>query len=64
MLGWIIMVGRYARSYLVDRYETKKRVGYKYVEGDIQWDSRATIVYPVVCCAAGFFAGMFGVGKS
>jgi len=63
MLGWIVMISLYVRSYLVQRYETKKRVGYEYVEGDIKWDGRATIVYPVVCCLAGFFAGMFGVGK-
>jgi uncharacterized membrane protein YfcA len=63
MLGWIIVISLFVRAYLIRRWETKKRVGYKYVEGDIQWDPRATIVYPVVCCAAGFFAGMFGVGK-
>jgi hypothetical protein len=63
MLGWIILIGLYIRSYLVKRFETKERVGYKYVEGDIKWDSHATIVYPCVCCFAGFFAGMFGVGK-
>eukprot|EP00957_Ditylum_brightwellii_P103470 7884427-Ditylum_brightwellii.AAC.1 len=62
MLGWIIFISMYARDYLVKRYELKKRVGYEYVEGDIQWDERATIVYPIVCAAAGFFAGMFGVG--
>ena len=28
----------------------------------IKWDKRATVIYPVVCAAAGFFAGMFGVG--
>jgi len=40
----------------------KKRCGYKYVDGDIKWDGRATIVYPIICALAGFFAGMFGVG--
>jgi uncharacterized membrane protein YfcA len=62
MLCWIVGVGAFVRDYLIKRYETKKRVGYKYIEGDIQWSPRATIVYPVICCAAGFFAGMFGVG--
>merc|ERR1712176_1472456 len=33
-----------------------------YVESDIQWDHSATIIYPSICCLAGFFAGMFGVG--
>jgi len=62
ILGWILVVSFFARSYLVHRCEDKERVGYPYVEGDIRWDSRATVVYPAVCTAAGFFAGMFGVG--
>jgi hypothetical protein len=62
MLAWIVFITIYVRSYLVKRFETKKRVGYKYMEGDIQWDERATIIYPSICCLAGFFAGMFGVG--
>lgn len=62
MLAWIIFITIYVRSYLVKRFETKKRVGYQYMEGDIKWDERATVVYPSICCLAGFFAGMFGVG--
>jgi hypothetical protein len=60
MMGTIILFSVYVRAYLVSRFEAKERVGYKYVEGDIRWDSRATIVYPCICCLAGFFAGMFG----
>ena len=63
MLGWIITISLFVRAYLVNRYRIKHRVGYQYVEGDIKWDPRATIVYPSVCCLAGFFAGMFGVGE-
>jgi uncharacterized membrane protein YfcA len=62
MLAWIIAISFLARSYLIRRFEVKKRVGYQYVEGDIKWDHRATLVYPVICCLAGFFAGMFGIG--
>ena len=62
MIGWILLISVFARSYLVRRYEIKERCGYPYVEGDIKWDGRATVVYPIVCTAAGFFAGMFGVG--
>lgn len=60
MLGAIFLFCIYVRCYLVERFETKQRCGYKYVPGDIQWDGRATIVYPSICCLAGFFAGMFG----
>ena len=62
MLGWIFAITVHVRNVLVKKWEKKEVVGYQYVEGDIQWDGRATIVYPAVCCLAGFFAGMFGVG--
>ena len=62
LLAWIFAVSLVARSHLLKKYYLKERLGFKYVEGDIRWDPRATIVYPVVCCLAGFFAGMFGIG--
>jgi uncharacterized membrane protein YfcA len=62
MLAWILAITFYVRYYLEQSYETKKRVGYKYVEGDIKWDRRSLTVYPSICSLAGFFAGMFGVG--
>ena len=62
MLAFISCVSLWVRSYLVERFHVKSRVGYKYVEGDIKWNERNTIVYPCICCFAGFFAGMFGVG--
>jgi hypothetical protein len=60
MLAWILVISIMVRYYLVQRHEQKESCGYPYVEGDIKWDARATIVYPFVCCFAGFFAGMFG----
>mmetsp|Transcript_14363 Transcript_14363/g.16301 ORF Transcript_14363/g.16301 Transcript_14363/m.16301 type:complete len:529 (-) Transcript_14363:125-1711(-) len=62
MVGWIFTISLMARSYLLKQYHLKRSCGYKYVEGDIQWDEKATIIYPVICALAGFFAGMFGVG--
>lgn len=62
ILAWIVVISLFVRSYLVNRFETKERVNYPYVEGDIKWDGSATIKYPVICALAGFFAGMFGVG--
>jgi len=62
LITWICVVAAFCRSYLVDRYHTKAALGYRYVEGDIQWCPRATLAYPAVCCLAGFFAGMFGIG--
>lgn len=62
MLLWIFILIFFGRAYLVHRYHLKKACHYNYVEGDIQWDERATIVYPFICCFAGFFSGMFGIG--
>ena len=62
MLLWILSISLVARSVLVRKYNTKRRLQFPYVEGDIRWDPTATIVYPLICCAAGFFAGMFGIG--
>merc|ERR1712238_453312 len=62
ILGWIIFISFYVRTYLVKRFELKQKIGYTTLEGDIRCDGRSTIVYPCICCLAGFFAGMFGIG--
>ena len=62
MIVLILSLTLWVRKYLIDRFERKERSGYKYVEGDIKWNRHSTILYPVICTAAGFFAGMFGVG--
>jgi len=62
MLLWILLLIFFGRAYLIHRYHLKKRCHYTYVEGDIQWNERATIIYPFICCFAGFFSGMFGIG--
>lgn len=40
----------------------KTKLGYRYVEGDVEWNPVNTLRYPAICFFAGFFAGMFGVG--
>jgi hypothetical protein len=57
MLAWIVLISFFVRAYLVRRFEIKKRCLYPYVEGEIEWDGRATIIYPCICCLAGFMAG-------
>lgn len=52
-----------ARSHLIKQYYLKQDLkDYPKIEGDIDWNERNTIIYPVICLTAGFFAGMFGVG--
>jgi uncharacterized membrane protein YfcA len=50
------------RRYLINMQAEKVQVGYVYLPGDVKWDNRSTVIYPVLCIFAGFFAGMFGVG--
>ena len=61
-LVWIIVISLWMRAVLIEKWKLKARVGYKYIEGDVEWNERNTIVYPCICFFAGFFAGMFGVG--
>jgi len=52
-----------ARNHLIQQYYLKKDLtNYPKIEGDIDWNERNTIIYPIICLTAGFFAGMFGVG--
>lgn len=53
---------RRVREYLVERWRLKSRLGYRYVEGDVEWNPKNTLRYPAICFFAGFFAGLFGVG--
>ena len=62
LLVWILLVACQARALLLRKHRAKLECGYEYVAHDIIWDERSTIVYPCVCCLAGFFAGMFGIG--
>jgi uncharacterized membrane protein YfcA len=40
----------------------KEEIGYPWVEGDVHWTLKRSIIYPLLCSTAGLFAGMFGVG--
>jgi len=47
---------------LIREVQEKKDIGYPFQEGDVKWDSRKAVIYPLVCSTAGILAGMFGVG--
>lgn len=59
---WVLSISLYMRNVLIEKWELKKRLGYKYQKGDVEWNPRNTIIYPCICFFAGFFAGLFGVG--
>jgi len=62
MFVWIITVTLIARQYLLKRTELKTEANYQFKDGDIVWDNKATIAYPLLCGIAGLCAGMFGIG--
>ena len=59
---WILSFSVYMRHVLIEKWLLKKRLGYKYRKGDVEWTPANTIIYPCICFFAGFFAGLFGVG--
>jgi len=58
----ILVVSLWARGELISKWLLKTRLRYKYLEGDIEWNYRNTVMYPCICVFAGLFAGMFGIG--
>jgi hypothetical protein len=60
--SWLIMCTCLAGKYLLRRHAIKEAVGFDYVRGDIKWDVRTIVIYPVACLLAGVVAGMFGIG--
>eukprot|EP00904_Undaria_pinnatifida_P001642 jgi/Undpi1/11479/HiC_scaffold_30.g13776.m1 len=61
-LVYLVVVSLRVRQFLVSRWRLQTKLGYQYVEGDVEWNPTNTLKYPGICCFAGFFAGMFGVG--
>jgi hypothetical protein len=59
---WVLAISFWMRDVLIDKWRLKKRLHYKYNQGDVEWNPTNTVLYPCICFFAGFFAGMFGVG--
>ena len=47
---------------LVERHNQCELVNYPTIEGDIVWNQRNCVMYPVLACAAGAMGGMLGIG--
>jgi uncharacterized membrane protein YfcA len=62
MVFWLLLFSLGARFYLLRKHEVKVKIGYEYLQSDIQWNQRTTTIFPAICSVAGFFAGMFGIG--
>lgn len=62
VLPWVLGFALIFRRILVREFRDKVVRGYTFITGEVQWNPRNTVVYPVVCALAGLFAGLFGVG--
>jgi hypothetical protein len=62
ILLWIFAIVALVRWYLMLRHDHKVACGYEFAPGDVHWNARSTVVYPLLCCVAGFCSGMFGIG--
>ena len=62
MGAFLISSAWIAQTYLVYRHQMKELVRFDFVRGDIRWDSRGAVMYPLLFCATGLFAGIFGIG--
>ena len=57
VIVFVVSISLWMRSILVEKWKLKKRIGYKFLPGDMEWNEQNTIVYPLMCFFAGFFAG-------
>lgn len=57
VIVFVLVVSVWMRSGLIEKWRLKKRLRYKYVEGDVEWNEYHTVLYPCICFFAGFFAG-------
>lgn len=62
VVPFILLLAAGVRAYLLRKYHVKARYGWEWTEGDVQWNERATLIYPAVCSLAGLVAGLFGIG--
>lgn len=58
----VLGVSIVARNHLVKVWRQKAECGFRYAEGDVEWNETNTIRYPLICSIAGLCAGMFGIG--
>jgi hypothetical protein len=62
VFAFILYIAIYMRNDLIEKWKLKKAIGYKYLEGDMEWNYENTLKYPFIVIWAGFFAGLFGIG--
>ncbi|KAL7545335.1 hypothetical protein ACHAWF_008690 [Thalassiosira exigua] len=62
LLIWILFISWLGRRFLLKDEARKAEAGYIYLDEDLKWDRKSTVIYPLISTLAGFCAGMFGIG--
>lgn len=62
LLVWILFISWLGRRFLLKDAAKKAEAGYVYLDEDLKWDRKSTVIYPLISTLAGFCAGMFGIG--
>jgi len=62
LLVWILFISLIGQRFLLKDAARKAKAGYVYLDEDLKWDAKSTVIYPLVSSLAGFCAGMFGIG--
>ena len=44
-------------------YRLKARLNYPFVKGDILWNTKTTVIFPILSVVAGVAAGFLGIGS-
>lgn len=61
-IPWVLAFAAGFRCLLLQSTQAKHDAGWKFGPDDIEWNEDTTVRYPIICTAAGLFAGLFGVG--
>mmetsp|Transcript_32347 Transcript_32347/g.77313 ORF Transcript_32347/g.77313 Transcript_32347/m.77313 type:complete len:614 (+) Transcript_32347:232-2073(+) len=62
LLIWICVVSWIGRKMLLKSTAKKTDAGFAYLDEDIRWNGKKTIIYPMISTLAGVAAGLFGIG--
>ena len=62
LLIWICVVSWIGRKMLLKSTAKKTDAGFVYLDEDIRWNRKKTIIYPMISTLAGVAAGLFGIG--
>jgi uncharacterized membrane protein YfcA len=60
LIPWVLPFFLVARRYVLLDFRRKRRFGFPPAPGDVRWNRRNTLRWPLICSAAGVMSGMLG----